>query len=91
MLSSKAGILALLVALWIRPGVVSVTHGPGCLYKNSTFIACYATSGVLTLGDKGGLDGAYRPMAHDVFTLVNGAAVERAPLRGRVVLPVVRR
>lgn len=79
-------------AVWERPGVARIAwSGAGCLWKDATFIQCYDVSGVLRLGDKGPLDGAYRPAAGDVFRFVRpDGREERSPLRGIVYFPVWR-
>jgi hypothetical protein len=80
-----------LQATWDGPHRARITHGPGCLWKGNTFIQCYEKEGVLTLGDKGPLDHAYRPAAGDIFRLVRpGGAVEVAHLRGVLYFPVFR-
>jgi hypothetical protein len=69
-----------------------------CLYKETAlhergFIGCYGKVGTITIVLGGPqTDGAYRPMAGDVYILVMGGRQYRAPLIGRpVYLSVVRR
>lgn len=81
-----------LTAVWAKPGVARIAwSGAGCLWKDDTFYKCYQASGVLLLGSQGPLDGRYRPVAGDVFRYVRpGGAVEVAPLRSVLYLPVWR-
>lgn len=81
-----------LTATWERPGIARLSwSGAGCLWKGDTFIRCYDAGGVLRLGARGPLDGAYRPRVGDVFTLVRSDGTEeRATLAWRVYVPVWR-
>ena len=65
----------------------------GCLYRNTTFIACYEQAGdyAITFGRVGPLDAAYRPAAHDTYTIWTPDGIERAPLAGRpMYLPLIK-
>ena len=84
-------ILLLLSALWLSPGRAEVSwSGAGCLYRQQTQIACYASGSRIELAR--GIDGAFAPMAGDVFTLVRGDGTkEETRLISRVYVGVVRR
>lgn len=79
-------ILIMFIATWLSPGHALLRwDGPGCVYRNGTLIRC--GTGPVDLG--GPLtDGALRPAAGDVYTLIwPGGAHEETTLRSVVYMP----
>lgn len=68
---------------WTQQGraCLSVVHING----SGVAIGCFDKVATITLqlGHVGPLDGAYRPMAGDVYVLQEGGLIARAPLIGR--------
>lgn len=84
-----------LTAYWRTPSSAVISWRQterACLYRNSTFVGCWDAPGEYRMTLGGPLtDGAYRPAAHDVYTLIYGGQAWRAELRGVVYVPVVQR
>lgn len=83
-------IILFISATWLSPGRALLRwDGPGCVYRNQVLIACDArnVSHLMALG--GPLtDGALRPAAGDVYTLVRpDGQQETTPLRSVVYMP----
>jgi hypothetical protein len=87
-------------ARWERAGAAAVQWeqtSRSCLYRQpligpAVFLDCYDATGsyAISFGVVGSLDAAYRPQPGDVYVLISGDTVVRAPLRGVTFLPVSR-
>ncbi len=92
----KALMILALAVQWLSPTVAEIQwSGPGCLYKNSTLIACYPREGAaytIELGSYPGLDAAYRPQPNDVFVLVRADGTQECSVLGArpLYLPTIR-
>ena len=84
-------VLAMISALWLGPGRAIISwDGPGCVYRNTVLLLCdnRDVAHLLYLG--GPLtDGAYRPAAGDVYTLIKPrGGREQAWLVSRLYFPL---